>query len=136
MARCDMGDFMAQNERQFGFVVHQRHKLASDIDKATGDGESVVDVRIEQRDGVIVRAGRQPRLHGDPLADTANICRLRTFVLAAELRDQLRVCGSTLPPVIFRQAGSLRRRGSGKKKREEKEIAHGCCSRWKLLNEC
>ena len=46
-----MRDFMAEDEGQFGLVVHQRHELAGDIDIAAGDGEGVVDVEradIEQ----------------------------------------------------------------------------------------
>ncbi len=107
VAGGDMADFMAHHERQLGFVVHQRHELAGDIDIAAGDGEGIVGVGIEQGDGVIARPCRQPRLHGDTLPDAAHIGRLRAIIGAAELRDELRVRLGAFGTVARRQAGGI-----------------------------
>ena len=43
----DMTDFMAHDEGEFGFIIHQCNQLPGYIDIAARDGESVIGIRIE-----------------------------------------------------------------------------------------
>ena len=74
-----MPDLMPQNSRHFGFAVAQGDKLTGDVDIATGQGESVVHGRIEQRYIKIALRIAEPRLHRNIFPDAHNIFRLRTL---------------------------------------------------------
>ena len=84
----DMADFMAQHAGQLRLVIHQRHQLARDIDIAAGDGEGVVDGRIEQGDGEITLRIGEAGLDRDAASDRFHIARLRPDIGAAKFLEQ------------------------------------------------
>ena len=43
----DVPGFMADDERQLGFVVHDAHQLARDVDIAAGHGEGILDRAVQ-----------------------------------------------------------------------------------------
>ncbi len=78
MVGGDMRGLVAEREGELGLVVDDAHQLASDVDIAAGDGEGVLDRRINRRVMERLPRVRHAGDRADPAADELDIGRART----------------------------------------------------------
>ena len=80
-------DLMAEREREFRLVVHQRHQLARDVDVAAGHRERVLDGGVERREMERLAGVGEAGLSADAAADRLDISGARPGLRAAEFLD-------------------------------------------------
>jgi len=84
----DVGDFVAQNDRQFGFVLDLGKYPPRDKDKSARDGKRIEEIRVYY--GEVILQLRPVRGLGDPLADLVQInLPIEVFVDSIFLDDLL-----------------------------------------------
>ena len=96
----DMADLVAEREGELGFVVHQPHQLARDVDIAAGDRESVLDRRVERREVERLAGVGDAGICADAAADRFDVSRARAGLGAAELLDDRRMLALRLGDVL------------------------------------
>ena len=106
----DVASLVAEHEREFGFVAHQAHQLARDVDIAAGDREGVFDRRVQRREMIDLPGISGARLSGDTAPDGLDIIGAGTGLGAAELGHDGGVLLRRLGHVALAQRAQLRQR--------------------------
>ena len=83
--------FMADDECQFGLIVHDAHQLASDVNIAARYREGILDRAVQGREVIGLAGIGGPGISRDAAPDSFDIGSPRTCFGAAEFGDDLRM---------------------------------------------
>jgi hypothetical protein len=133
VARVDVADLMAEDERELGLVVHQAEELARDVDVAAGHRKGVHHRRVQRGEAERIAASRDTGICRHLAADRRHIGAPRARFLPAEFGEDLRMLLGGLLSGALRQlargalSGTLAgegQRGERGGKRKQPSLGH------------
>ena len=104
----DVAGFVADDERQFGLVVHDAHQLAGDVDVPARDREGILDRRVQCREAIRLAGIGGARKRRHPAPDGFDIGRARSGLGAAKFGDHLRMLLDRFLDVALAEGALLR----------------------------
>ncbi len=131
MVCCNMAHLVPKCESKLGLIVHQGHQLASDVNVAARDGESVFDRRIQRGEMISGRRIGNAGAHRDPASDGLDISAACAGLGASELGNQLRMLALRLGHVPRVQGAhglcvqTRRQQGRGHRRGHQVPGTHG-----------
>ena len=130
MVGGDVAGLVAKREGEFGFIVHQGHQLARDVDVAARHRHRVLDRRVEHREVNRLPGVGDAGISRNPAADRCHIGRARASLGAPELFDDRGILALGLGDVarieIARPLCACRGESDGARRQQEQGFTHAC----------